>query len=83
MDHGQGNDLKVIATGAAGIPQFDPVQLKQLQKDLRGIIPVPVGVPVPVNVRPLLGLDPNSGNENLQVSQMDPLKLEVEQVSLV
>ena len=82
IDLGQGNYLKVIATGAAGIPQFDPVQLKQLQKDLRGIIPVPVGVPVPVNVRPLLGLDPTSGNENLPVSQMDPLKLEVEQVSL-
>ncbi len=79
IDLGQGNYLKVIATGTAGVPQFDPAQLKQLQKDLRGVIPVPVGVPVPVSVRPLLGLDPNSGNENLQLSQMGPLTFEVEQ----
>jgi hypothetical protein len=72
IDLGHGNYLKVVGTDAAGMPQFDPAQLMQLQKDLRGIVPVPVGAPQPVNVRPLFGLDPNSGNDDLQVSQLDP-----------
>ncbi|MBF0520477.1 MAG: hypothetical protein HQK92_12240 [Nitrospirae bacterium] len=56
IDLGSGNYLKVISTDAAGMPQFDPAQIQQLQKDLSGLVPVPVGVPQPVNLRPLLGL---------------------------
>ncbi|MFH0755024.1 MAG: hypothetical protein V2A70_10715 [Candidatus Omnitrophota bacterium] len=58
IDLGAGNYLKIIATDAAGMPEFDPVQIQQIQKDLRGLVPVPVGVPQPVNLRPLLGLAP-------------------------
>ncbi len=79
IDLGQGDYLKVIGTDASGMPKFDPAQLIQLQKDLRGIVPVPVGVPQPVNLKPLLGLDPNSGNENLQTGQLDPVKVEAEE----
>ena len=57
IDLGQGNYLKVIATDAAGMPQFDPAEIQELQKDLRGIMPVPVGVPQPVNMRSLLGVN--------------------------
>ncbi|MBF0330721.1 MAG: hypothetical protein HQL17_02200, partial [Candidatus Omnitrophica bacterium] len=56
IDLGQGNYLKVIATDAAGMQQFDPAQLQQFQKDLRGIVPVPVGVPQSVNMQVLLGV---------------------------
>jgi hypothetical protein len=56
IDLGQGNYLKVVATDAAGMPQFDPVQIQQLQKDLRGLVPVPVGVPQAVDMKALLGV---------------------------
>jgi hypothetical protein len=39
------------------MPQFDPAEIQELQKDLRGIMPVPVGVPQPVNMRSLLGVN--------------------------
>ncbi len=78
IDLGQGDYLKVVGTDAAGMPQFDPAQLMQLQKDLRGIVPVPVGGPQPVNLRPLLGLDAHSGNDNFQVSQLDPAKVDAD-----
>ncbi len=74
----RGDYLKVVGTDAAGMPQFDPAQLMQLQKDLRGIVPVPVGGPQPVNLRPLLGLDAHSGNDNFQVSQLDPAKVDAD-----
>lgn len=53
IDLGQGDYLKVVGTTAAGLPLFDPVQLMQWQKDLRGLVPVPVGVPQPVMSWPL------------------------------
>ena len=56
IDLGQGGYLNILATDAAGMPHFDPAQVQKLQKDLRGIIPVPVGVPHPVSVGPLLGV---------------------------
>jgi hypothetical protein len=75
IDLGHGDYLKVISTDAAGMPQFDPAELLKLQKDLRGIIPVPVGVPQPLNVRPLLGLDPRQDvDADLQLSQMGPVE---------
>ncbi|GEM_PF-2749648 len=58
IDLGQGDYLKVVGTDAAGLPQFDPAQLMQFQKDLRGFVPVPAGFPQPVNIRPLMGFDP-------------------------
>ena len=76
IDLGQGDYLKVIGTDAAGMPKFDPAQLIQLQKDLRGIVPVPIGGMQPVNLKPLLGLDPNAGNESLQTGQLDPAIVE-------
>ncbi len=54
IDLGQTDYLKVIATDAAGLPQFDPAQIRRLQKDLRGLVPVPVGLPQAVNVSALL-----------------------------
>ncbi len=69
IDLGQGNYLKVIAMDEAGMPKFDPAQLQKLQKDLRGIVPVPVGVPQPVNLRPLLGFAPQEGGQDLKVGQ--------------
>ena len=53
IDLGQGEYLKVVGTTAAGLPQFDLVQLMQWQKDLRGLVPVPVGVPQPVTSWPI------------------------------
>ncbi len=55
IDLGTGNYLTVIARDAAGMPQFDPAQLKALQHDLRGIVPVAVGAPVPADLQLLLG----------------------------
>jgi hypothetical protein len=54
IDLGQGNYLKVMATDAAGIPSFDPRQLMQFQKDLRGIVPIPVGGPQQVSLEALI-----------------------------
>jgi hypothetical protein len=54
IDLGQGDYLKVIATDTAGMPAFDPAQLMQLKKDLRGIIPVPLGVAQPVDLGSLI-----------------------------
>ncbi|MFH0753228.1 MAG: hypothetical protein V2A70_01530, partial [Candidatus Omnitrophota bacterium] len=56
IDLGQGDYLKVISRNVLGVPQFDPAQIVRFQQDLLGIVPVPVGVPQAVNVRPLLGL---------------------------
>ncbi len=38
------------------MPVFDPAQIQKLKQDLRGFVPVPIGVPQPVDLRQLLGL---------------------------
>ncbi|NTV30128.1 MAG: hypothetical protein HGA80_08625 [Candidatus Omnitrophica bacterium] len=78
IDLGHGEYLKVTGTDASGMPKFDPVQILRLQKDLRGIVPVPVSGPQPVNLRPLFGLNPQAGKDDLQAGQLDPAKLESE-----
>lgn len=73
IDIGHGNYLKVIATDAAGVPSFDPVQIQQLQKDLRGLIPVPVGGAQPVNWRSLLGFSTEEGRQDLRLGRNETL----------
>ncbi|MFH0753860.1 MAG: hypothetical protein V2A70_04780 [Candidatus Omnitrophota bacterium] len=71
IDLGNGDYLKVIAKDALGMPQFDPAQMLQLKADLKGFVPVPVGMPQPVNLRPLLGLVPL--DESIKLSHHDAL----------
>ncbi len=78
IDLGQGDYLKVVWTDAAGMPTFDPAEILQLQKDLRGIVPVPMSGPQPVDLKPLLGSDPKSGNDDLQTGQLQPMKVGAE-----
>ncbi len=60
IDLRNGEYLKVIDKDASGLPVFDPAQIQKLKQDLRGFVPVPIGVPQPVDLRQLLGLADNA-----------------------
>ncbi|MEI8010978.1 MAG: hypothetical protein WCI27_00665 [Candidatus Omnitrophota bacterium] len=48
IDLGQGEYLRIVGTDAAGMPRFDPADILRMQKDLRGLMPIPLGMPRPV-----------------------------------
>jgi hypothetical protein len=56
IDLGNGDFMKVIETDPAGMPVFDPASVQKFKQDLRGLVPVPIGVPRPVEIQSLLAL---------------------------